>query len=156
MVQRWKRFSSQIILAANESVSKRLKSKDDEIEQLTKVNQALEERITSLSAESNAWRYLAQTHEATVVQLRANLEHLLASQEPAVAEDAESCCGDNGSPAEPARDWKRMCRGCGNGEPSVLLLPCRHLCLCSACGPMVDECPVCKCSKVGSVNVNFS
>lgn len=157
--QKRKQFSSQIIAALHESVSKQLKSKEEEMEQLRKLNWAMEERIKSLSVESNTWRYLAQTHEAAASALRANLEQVLANQTEAgaaaAADDAESCCGDNFVPAESAGEWKRMCRNCGHGEPSVLLLPCRHLCLCSACGPVADACPICKCCRTGSVNVNL-
>lgn len=97
-----------------------------------------------------------------------------------VEEDAESSCGSNdfgreaeeqcGIPAENAagvevlaakdgagfgekRNW---CRGCGVRESSVLLLPCRHLCLCTTCGSHHRTCPVCCSVMTTSVHVNFS
>ncbi|KAL8159739.1 hypothetical protein V2J09_001276 [Rumex salicifolius] len=51
---------------------------------------------------------------------------------------------------------KRMCRKCGGRESSVLLLPCRHLCLCTACGSAVDTCPVCNSTSDATVHVNLS
>ncbi|GAB2276465.1 hypothetical protein Dimus_011189 [Dionaea muscipula] len=51
---------------------------------------------------------------------------------------------------------RRMCRRCGREESSVLLLPCRHLCLCIGCGPTVDACPMCNSAKTASVHVNLS
>ncbi|KAL8136414.1 hypothetical protein V2J09_002415 [Rumex salicifolius] len=97
-------------------------------------------------------------------------------------DDAESCCGSSGHGLEDGEDethrWKkvartdaggerkrvsaeeekrkRMCRRCGAAESCVLLLPCRHLCLCTACGPAVDACPVCNSIKNASVHVNLS
>lgn len=50
----------------------------------------------------------------------------------------------------------KICRECGEGESSVLLLPCRHLCLCSSCGSMVNICPICNAVKNASVHVNLS
>lgn len=49
----------------------------------------------------------------------------------------------------------RLCRNCWKEESSVLLLPCRHLCLCTLCGSALHSCPVCKSTKNGSVNVNM-
>ncbi|KAK9156304.1 hypothetical protein Sjap_003784 [Stephania japonica] len=51
---------------------------------------------------------------------------------------------------------KRWCRNCGKEESCVLLLPCRHLCLCGVCGPTLHTCPICKSDKNGTVNVNMS
>ncbi|OEL34415.1 hypothetical protein BAE44_0004566, partial [Dichanthelium oligosanthes] len=60
------------------------------------------------------------------------------------ADDAESCCfveaedvgagaGAATSSSLAANNSKWACRACGGGEASVLVLPCRHLCLCKAC-----------------------
>lgn len=98
------------------------------------------------------------------------------------ADDAASCCGSNyeggggggGGEEESgrravggeARDDKRRsrsgramttwCRKCGKEEASVLLLPCRHLCLCAVCGSSLHTCPLCNSPKSGSVHVNLS
>ncbi|KAL9159871.1 hypothetical protein ABFS82_08G162800 [Erythranthe guttata] len=50
----------------------------------------------------------------------------------------------------------RMCRSCGKEESCVLLLPCRHLCLCTVCGSTLHTCPVCNSIKTASVHVNLS
>jgi E3 ubiquitin-protein ligase BOI-like protein len=98
-------------------------------------------------------------------------------------EDAESCCGsneedfgwrtvaddaqdkdkDNGEGTsgrvminEGSSEKKRLCRNCGKGESCVLILPCRHLCLCTMCGDTVHTCPICKSFKNASYRVNFS
>ena len=48
------------------------------------------------------------------------------------------------------------CRWCGGKEASVLVMPCRHLCLCIDCERVSDVCPVCRFPKSGSVEINMS
>ncbi|XVF79375.1 hypothetical protein PTKIN_Ptkin14bG0217000 [Pterospermum kingtungense] len=92
-------------------------------------------------------------------------------------DDAQSCCGSSGEV-----EWRtladegvakkeknnsnnnngeeensnRLCRNCRKVESCVLLLPCRHLCLCTVCGSSLHICPVCKSTKNASVHVNMS
>ncbi|XP_047317866.1 probable BOI-related E3 ubiquitin-protein ligase 3 [Impatiens glandulifera] len=178
--ERRKRHARRILMAVEQSVMKKIRARDEEIENMGKLNWALEEKVKSLYMENQIWRDLAQTNEATVNTLRSNLEHVLSvvrnereNRRPVVDrrqdfEDEESCCGSNigggggeeeeVSPAmAPAigKD-KRVCRNCLREEASVLLLPCRHLCLCSVCGSSVHICPVCKATKNASVHINLS
>ncbi|PPD71670.1 hypothetical protein GOBAR_DD31432 [Gossypium barbadense] len=107
-------------------------------------------------------------NEATANALRTNLEQVLAAAannreeaEAAAADevhDAQSCCGSNWeATAEKtvAGGGGRECRNCGKEEACVLLLPCRHLCLCTICGSTLHVCPVCKSTKNASVHVNL-
>ncbi|CAL9056776.1 unnamed protein product, partial [Musa banksii] len=168
-----KRFLRGILAAVEEGLSKRLESKEEEIARVSKLNWALEERIKTLCVENQMWRDLARSNEAAAQVLRTNLEQALAeaqvkAEEEAAAiaaDDAESCCfGDNagGENRDPAAaeakrsGLRRVCRCCQAQEPSVLLLPCRHLCVCAACGPAVVVCPICNCNSNGSVLVNMS
>ncbi|KAI4333336.1 hypothetical protein L6164_018164 [Bauhinia variegata] len=50
----------------------------------------------------------------------------------------------------------RLCRNCGKEESCVLILPCRHLCLCTVCGSTLHTCPICKSFKNASVHVIMS
>lgn len=90
--------------------------------------------------------------------------------EEEVLDDAESCCGssweDSGIKKINNCDHKdvddgsnnssgRLCRNCRKEESCVLLLPCRHLCLCTVCGSSLHTCPVCKSPKTVSVHVNM-
>jgi E3 ubiquitin-protein ligase BOI and related proteins len=77
----------------------------------------------------------------------------------AEAEDARSCCFGE-APAAHANGAsmpKLACKSCGSGGACVLLLPCRHLCLCRVCDEAgVDACPVCATTRNGSLHVLFS
>ncbi|KAL3736032.1 hypothetical protein ACJRO7_025048 [Eucalyptus globulus] len=86
----------------------------------------------------------------------------------ALMEDAESCCGSSGGgeeeecegrrrrPAEEEGRRRLGCRGCGKEEVRVLILPCRHLCLCPTCEPSCRACPVCKSAKNASFIINVA
>ncbi|RRT83805.1 hypothetical protein BHE74_00008106 [Ensete ventricosum] len=174
LTDRRKRFTRQILAAVEEGVTKSLKAREEEIARIGKLNYAMEERIKSLCEENQMWRGLARSSEATAIALQTNLEQVVAAQARVVEkeveaeaeaeasttpDDAESCCCAGNREEEEktsARaEWRRACRTCREREPSVLLLPCRHLCLCAACGPAVDACPVCNYSKKGSVSINM-
>lgn len=184
-----KNETRRILEAVEERLVKRIRSKEEEMEKIVKMNWALEERIKSLCVENQIWRDLAQTNEATANALRTNLEQVLAHvKDDAVAggsarlndgaidnhplaDDAQSCCDssgpgdDRGAVACPEQevgveprgsDDRRWCRSCWREEARVLLLPCRHLCLCAVCGSSLHTCPVCKSAKTASVHVNVS
>lgn len=81
-------------------------------------------------------------------------------------DDAQSCCGSNyegrrslegeegvKDKGEGECSSDRLCRKCGKVESCVLLLPCRHLCLCAVCGSSVHNCPVCNSVKNASLHV---
>ncbi|XP_010536507.1 PREDICTED: E3 ubiquitin-protein ligase BOI-like [Tarenaya hassleriana] len=166
------RAQTRILASAiQNAVAKKLKEKDEEIVRMGKLNWVLQERAKSLYVENQIWRDLAQTNEATANTLRANLEQVLAqvdgaavedhrpSAAAAVEEDAESSCGSCGEDDEGGRkaEVRGGCRRCGEREASVLVLPCRHLCLCTVCGSaLLRACPVCDTVMNASVHVNMS
>ncbi|KAJ0256641.1 BOI-related E3 ubiquitin-protein ligase 2 [Hirschfeldia incana] len=172
-IQEKRKTQARTIMVA---IEQSLRAKEEERDRIGKINHALEERVRSLSAENQIWRELAQTNEATANDLRNNLEQVLAQVNGSDAgldngngdngDDAESCCG-NSAGGETVRrtvaveahgkaSKGRMCRNCGEQESCVLLLPCRHLCLCGVCGSSVHTCPICSSPKNASVHVNMS
>ncbi|GAV64106.1 zf-C3HC4_3 domain-containing protein [Cephalotus follicularis] len=176
------RQARRIMEAIEEGVMRRLREKDEEIDKIGKLNWALEERVKSLCVENQIWRDLAQSNEATANALRTNLEQVLAAAQvkeerthgaglveaaAPLLDDAQSCCGSSGGDEEKEGgptlaygDYEqgtsnRLCRNCRKEESCVLLLPCRHLCLCTVCGSSLHACPICKSTKNASVHVNM-
>ncbi|XP_068655460.1 probable BOI-related E3 ubiquitin-protein ligase 3 [Aristolochia californica] len=157
--EKQRRHFRRLFDAVQPNILKRLKTKEDEIDKIGKINWVLEERVKSLSLENQIWRDLARTNEATAIALRTNLEQVLAqvrapSAGEAPADVAESCC--DSTEADSAEPPSLKCRNCHKAESCVLLLPCRHLCLCTDCGSAILTCPVCKSDKNASVRVNMS
>ncbi|OIV91898.1 hypothetical protein TanjilG_17890 [Lupinus angustifolius] len=166
------RQSRMLLATIQEAMAKKLREKDEEIQRIVKLNMALQERVNSLCVENQIWRELAQTNETTANHLRSNLEQVLAhvgedrhvAAAEVVVDDAQSSCGsnheveagDDTAASAAVGGGRNMCKNCGVRESIVLLLPCRHLCLCTNCGSTIHNCPVCNCGMEASVHVNLS
>lgn len=170
LAEQRKRHARLILSTVEARAAKRLKAKDEEIDRLRGLNWALEDRLRNLYVEAQMWRDMAQSSDAAATALRTDLQRVLDAQ--AVrgggiggdAEDTGSCCwGDNnrGDQEEeevrtPVATVVGTCKGCGEGDAVVLMLPCRHLCACASCAATAPACPACGCAKNGTVCVNFS
>ncbi|KAG8089952.1 hypothetical protein GUJ93_ZPchr0011g26873 [Zizania palustris] len=173
------RMRGALVRAASAAVARRLREKEAELEAARRRAAELEEHLRQATAETQAWCGLARSNEAVALGLRATLDHLLRAAPaqaaegfgetcpalpviaPAAADDAQSCCFEtNIAPTDDAASspagGKWSCKSCVEREATVLLLPCRHLCLCTACEPKLDACPVCLTAKNASVPIDIN
>ncbi|CAJ2650336.1 unnamed protein product [Trifolium pratense] len=165
--------SRMLLCAIQDAVVKKLKEKEEELDNIGKYNLMLQEKVKSLIMENQIWREMAITNETAVNTLRNELEQVLAhvnenQNHLEEAEDAESSCSSNHHHHDDHRDVEeegeetsvmvvgKMCNNCGVRESVVLLLPCRHLCMCTVCGTHIRNCPLCFSGINASVHVNFS
>ncbi|KAK1393153.1 SKIP interacting protein 31 [Heracleum sosnowskyi] len=146
----------RITAAVEDVIVNKLRAKEEEVDRMVKLNQALHEKVKCLSMENQIWRDLAQSNEATVTTLRTNIEQVTRHRARG-ADNAQSCCSSNNGGEEEdnnVNNGGNWCRKCGKEESCVLLLPCRHLCVCTKCGLGLNICPVCKSTKNASLVVN--
>ncbi|KAJ6845321.1 putative BOI-related E3 ubiquitin-protein ligase 3 [Iris pallida] len=160
-------------------VMKRLREKETELEVANRKNAELEEKIRQMSTENQIWFELAKNNEAIASSLMSSLEQLHNSANVAnivgggddkegygdsdgtvpAAGDVQSCCfeGDGAADVDAAaRRSTRVCRVCCDKDVTVLLLPCRHLCLCKECESKIEACPVCLRNKDACLQVFMS
>lgn len=149
--------------AAKESASRIIKQKEAEAEKAARCNAELSARASQLSAEAEIWQAKARAQEAVAAALQAQLQQAMVSggacvstgQEVAAreAEDAESSYID---PERVVVVSGPGCKACGKRVASVVLLPCRHLCVCSECDDVVQSCPLCLSFRSSSIQVYMS
>ncbi|KAL1834442.1 hypothetical protein ACET3Z_004093 [Daucus carota] len=152
---------------------KKMKIQSEKISRIARLNMALQERAKALCAETQLYKDIARHAELTNMSLRRDFDRILAKvskhnrpmPNEAAEQDAESCYGstdfgnndqgvDQDVTTRIPEICNRMCKKCGERESSVLLLPCRHLCLCGVCGSSVQaNCPVCDTGMTATVHV---
>lgn len=149
-----------LIGAAEESMARRLREKEAEMEKAARRNAELEARAAQLSAEAQAWQARARAQEVTAATLQAQLQHAMINGggcneindgnggEP---EDAESAYIDPDRVVESTGG--PSCKACRKRVASVVVLPCRHLCICTECDAVAQACPLCFAIRSSSVEV---
>ncbi|XP_047165547.1 BOI-related E3 ubiquitin-protein ligase 1-like [Vigna umbellata] len=157
LTEKRKRHYRALLRVTEESVLRRLREKEAEVEKATRRNAELEARAAQLGVETQLWQAKAKAQEATAASLQAQLQQAMMSGEDGggglscaggEAEDAESACVD------PERVGPK-CRGCAKRVASVVVLPCRHLCICAQCNTHFRACPVCLTVKNSTVQSIF-
>ncbi|KAL5225768.1 hypothetical protein ABZP36_012407 [Zizania latifolia] len=173
-----RRHYRSLLGAAEAAAARRIREKEEDVSRAARRGAELEERVGQLRAEAAAWQAKALADQSTAAALHAQLQQAaVAAQargkavednaEGAAADDAESGFVDPDrvvevlAPPPPSRP----CRTCRLRASSVVLLPCRHLCVCDACEPAVSTtltgtavaaCPMCRGAVTGTVQVFLS
>ncbi|CAA0819621.1 S-ribonuclease binding protein 1 [Striga hermonthica] len=134
-----------------DKIVQKLREKEFEVETINRKNAELEARVEQLALEANAWHQRAKQSENTINTLKLNLQQMYAQSRDSKEgygdseiDDTASCC--NGQPVD-SRSPAMTCKVCGVNEVCMLLLPCKHLCLCRDCEGRVSVCPLCQLSK---------
>lgn len=167
------RHLASFVSMVEAELSRKLRVKDLEIESMNRKNRDLADRIRQAAADAQTWQQRAKYNESIVHALQSSLQQVMAQGAVAVAaNNGREGCGDSevvdsassfGVSSDKDDDGgghrqmplKRACKACEGREPRMLLLPCRHLCLCRSCDGMVDACPVCFVRKTASVEINM-
>lgn len=132
-----------------ERVVKKLREKDEELEMINRKNKELEVRMEQLAMEAEAWQQRAKYNEDMIAALNYNLERAQGQPRDSLEGCGDSEVDDTASCFNGRNNNKTMmmCRFCGVREVCMLLLPCKHMCLCKECERKLSSCPLCQSSK---------
>ncbi|KAF5198704.1 Boi-related e3 ubiquitin-protein ligase [Thalictrum thalictroides] len=150
----------QTLTFAEDRILQKLREKEGEIEDINRKNTELEERMKQLTVEAGAWQNRAKYNENMITALKFNLQQVFAQSRDSKegcgdseVDDTASCCNGGALDFQLAykenKDLKELmaCKVCNANEVCMLLLPCRHLCLCKECESKLSFCPLCQSSK---------
>ncbi|XP_078155912.1 BOI-related E3 ubiquitin-protein ligase 1-like [Carex rostrata] len=164
LVETQRRHHLALLGSAESLTTRRLREKEAELDRAVRRGAELEDRIANLKSELMTWQTKALSYQSTAASLHARLQQATAapaqqagpSDEPVAnpAEDAESAYIDPDRIEPVSRT--RLCKVCRARTVSVVLLPCRHLCLCEFCDVAAGcdgACPICHCVSTGCVQV---
>eukprot|EP00262_Sarcandra_glabra_P017461 TRINITY_DN5994_c0_g4_i1.p1 TRINITY_DN5994_c0_g4~~TRINITY_DN5994_c0_g4_i1.p1 ORF type:complete len:342 (+),score=7.35 TRINITY_DN5994_c0_g4_i1:242-1267(+) len=163
-----KRHCRSLLSVLEQQIAKRIKEKETELENANRRNAELEEKVKQMIAENQIWFNVAKNNEAIVTNLRTSLEQILIQNSAqtkegygdtdciatALEDDAGSCCYEEKT--GPEISGRKTCKVCHENDVSVLLLPCRHLCLCKDCESKNESCPICNSVKNASLQIFMS
>uniref|UniRef100_A0A5B6YGY8 Putative BOI-related E3 ubiquitin-protein ligase 2 n=1 Tax=Davidia involucrata TaxID=16924 RepID=A0A5B6YGY8_DAVIN len=156
----------QTISYVEEKVIQKLHEKEAEVENINKKNMELELRMEQLAVEAGAWQQRAKYNENMINTLKFNLQQVYAQSRDSKegcgdseVNDTASCCNGRAIDfhllCKENNEMKELltCKVCRVNEVCMLLLPCKHLCLCKECESKLSLCPLCQSSKFFSMEV---
>ncbi|KAM1236550.1 hypothetical protein ACFX2F_037646 [Malus domestica] len=172
LAEKRQRHYRALLNAVEESIARRLREKEAEVQKATRRNSELEARAAQLRVEAQVWQAKARAQQATAASLQAQLQQAMISGGFAAAQDSRRgeegvvCAAGVEGRAEDAEsayiDQERVtvsgpsCKACRKRVASVVLLPCRHLSLCTECDQVIQACPLCLTLRNSSVEVYLS
>lgn len=165
------RHMASFLNTIEEGVSKKLQEKEAELENMNRKNRELAERIKQVATEAHNWHYRAKYNESMVNILKNNLQTAISQgaidqgkegfgdsevDDATSYVDPTNYLAARGKSVSGAVPEHLTCKACRSREVCILLMPCRHLCVCRECDGFVSVCPVCNIPKSASVEVYLS
>lgn len=152
------RHTVSLLNALEKGVTRKLHEKEHELESMNRKNKELGDRIKQVAMEAQSWHQQAKYNESVINVLKSNIQQLMVQGTAANARegsgDSEVDDAVSSSNQQAAPSCAPKCKVCGGRRhATVLVLPCRHLCLCPICDGFISTCPVCQVLKTASVHV---
>lgn len=128
----------------------------------------LELQMEKLAEEAGAWQQRANYNETMINNLNFNLQQVYAQSRDSKegcgdseVDDTASCCNGRANDfhllCKEKNGMKELmtCKVCRVNKVCMLLLPCKHLCLCKECESKLSLCPLCESSKYIGMEVFY-
>eukprot|EP00253_Pinus_taeda_P001767 PITA_01767 len=173
------RHLQEIFAGVEQRIFMILKEKDADLENLRHRNFQLQALTKQLSMDALMWQKVAKDNEVMVGKLRSDLEQLVAQiRDQQISrercddgDDALSCScypqdhstlykyhgNGNGKGKFTMKEAEeKNCKVCRMKSSCIVLLPCRHVCVCADCEMEVIACPLCNAWKSASIQAHMS
>lgn len=139
--------------AVEERAAKKRKEVESNIRTKLRENAELEKKAEHYKTEAQRLQRRVRYLEQKAMSLKEGLENATSAHQQGenVQEDAESSFVDT----ERAGLVRLDCMACEKEIATVMIWPCRHICLCSGCDAVTKSCPFCRSIKTTSVKVNL-
>jgi E3 ubiquitin-protein ligase BOI-like protein len=150
----------QSVSIIEDKVLQKLREKETEVENINKRNMELEDQMEQLSVEAGAWQQRARYNENMIAALKFNLQQAYLQTKDSKegcgdseVDDTASCCNGRSldfhllSNENSNMQDMMKCKACRVNEVTMVLLPCKHLCLCKDCESKLSFCSLCQSSK---------
>ncbi|RYR06233.1 hypothetical protein Ahy_B06g086007 [Arachis hypogaea] len=136
----------QSVLVIEDRVLQKLREKEAEVESINRRNMELEDQMEQLTMEAGVWQQRAKHNESMIAALKFNLQQAYVQSRDSKegcgdseVDDTASCCNGRSidfhllSKENNGMREMMTCKACRVNEVNMLLLPCKHLCLCKDC-----------------------
>ncbi|GER50854.1 SBP (S-ribonuclease binding protein) family protein [Striga asiatica] len=133
--------------AADERAQQKLKQKEVELQIKSAQNIELARKAEHYRKEVEHLRAMVEHLEQATTNLKAHWHGDKAHEDTNSSTNVDS---DNG-----LRPVRIDCWACSRQRATVMMLPCRHVCVCSMCEGTARTCPVCRTLKRTSLEVIF-
>ena len=140
-----------------EEQKKKTEAEQAKAKRVKDLEQARAEGAELAVAQTRAAEAAAEVAQAKAVAIDAEVERLRSLNEKELLEQAliEEELSNWGDVLEATlqNDDSKLCSVCLDQEKSIMLEPCRHVCLCQECAPRVTNCPICRCTPTNRVQL---
>ncbi|KZV20127.1 SBP family protein [Dorcoceras hygrometricum] len=131
-----------------------MQQKDEQLSNSRNKAIELQDFLRRAEMEAKAWEAKATEKEAAVSDLNNKLKQFRL-KEYSLCDSSSSSCSTKQTGKTKEESRKIGCKLCEARRSCVVLFPCKHLCCCTACEPLLGHCPVCGTVKEASLEVFF-
>ncbi|XP_073128856.1 probable BOI-related E3 ubiquitin-protein ligase 3 [Henckelia pumila] len=129
-----------------------MQQKDEQLSNARNKAMELQELLRRAEMEAKAWETKATEREAIVSDLDNKLKRFRL-KENSLCDSSSSSSNTKEMEKTKEESRKIVCKSCEARRSCVVLFPCKHLCCCTACEPLLGHCPVCGTLKEASLEV---
>ncbi|KAK9748550.1 hypothetical protein RND81_02G066000 [Saponaria officinalis] len=140
-----------------------LRQKEQDLQNLRAKTKMLEEYLRKKEEEAQVWQKIAREKNEMVIELNNMMKQNLRDNDNDNDndDDTESVCDcetlkKNGRGNDSNEEMKYGCKWCKCKEMCVVFFPCKHVCCCKQCEPLLQFCLVCQSPKQTCMEILLS